>query len=129
MIELSTGFVEQVAAPPLAPVDQPVDVNHLARMTLGDRSLEREVLQLFDRQAGLLLARMRQCAPQVAGAFAHTLKGSALGIGAWRVAGAAEAVELVATAGNAVEVTAAIGRLGAAIDEARIVIADLLRAH
>ncbi len=129
MIELSTGFVEQVAAPPLAPVEQPVDVTHLARMTLGDRSLEREVLQLFDRQAGLLLARMRQSAPKVAGAFAHTLKGSALGIGAWRVAGAAEAVELAAAAGNAAAVNAAIGRLGAAIDEARLVIAELLRAH
>lgn len=128
MIELSTGFVEQVAAPPLAPVDQPVDVNHLARMTLGDRSLEHEVLQLFERQAGLLLARMRQSDPKAAGAFAHTLKGSALGIGAWRVAGAAEAVELAA-ATDAAEANAAIGRLGAAIEEARLVIVELLRAH
>src|ERR1700750_2204878 len=31
-----------------------IDVEHLARMTLGERSLEREVLELFDRQGELL---------------------------------------------------------------------------
>ena len=36
-----------------------LDRSHLARMTFGDRSLEREVLQLFERQAELLVARMR----------------------------------------------------------------------
>ena len=34
-----------------------LDRDHLARMTFGDRSLEREVLQLFDRQSELLLER------------------------------------------------------------------------
>lgn len=129
MIELSTGFVEQVAAPPLAPVEQAIDVDHLTRMTLGERSLEREVLQLFDRQAGMLLARMRQSGCAAAGAFAHTLKGSSRGIGAWRVAEAAQAVELAVTAGQAADVNAAIDRLAVTIDEARRVIADLLRAH
>ena len=62
-------------------------------MTLGERSLEREVLQLFDRQSTLLLARMRAADAGGVGALAHTLKGSARGIGAWRVARAAEAVE------------------------------------
>ena len=50
-------------APSLAPDDRPIDLVHLARMTLGDRSLEREVLQLFDRQSALLIARMRTAAP------------------------------------------------------------------
>ena len=36
-----------------------LDRDHLARMTFGDRSLEREVLHLFDRQSELLLERMR----------------------------------------------------------------------
>ena len=40
-----------------------LDRDHLARMTFGDRSLEREVLQLFDRQAELLLDRMRTSEP------------------------------------------------------------------
>jgi HPt (histidine-containing phosphotransfer) domain-containing protein len=130
MIEFSTGFVDQVAvAPPLVPADQPIDVGHLARMTLGDRSLEREVLQLFDRQAVMLLARMRKTAPNVIAACAHTLKGSSRGIGAWRVASAAEAVELAAAAMNVAEVTAAVDALGVAIDEAKLLIADLLRAN
>ena len=50
-------------APSLAPDDRPIDLVHLARTTLGDRSLEREVLQLFDRQSTLLIARMRTAAP------------------------------------------------------------------
>ncbi len=32
-----------------------IDRGHLSRMTFGDHSLEREVLQLFDRQAELLM--------------------------------------------------------------------------
>ena len=70
-----------------------IDLQHLARMTLGERSLEREVLALFDRQAELLLPRIRKSTQPVAAATAHTLKGSALGIGAFAVARAAEAVE------------------------------------
>jgi HPt (histidine-containing phosphotransfer) domain-containing protein len=113
----------------LAPVEQPIDVNHLARMTLGDASLEREVLQLYDRQATMLLARMRQAAPAVAAACAHTLKGSSTGIGAWRVARMAEAVELAAAAPIAAGFNAAVGKLAIAVDEAKLVIADLLRAN
>ena len=129
MIELSTIAVEQVAAPPLAPVEQAIDLAHFSRMTLGERSLEREILQLFDRQCELLLARMRQCAPSAASSFAHTLKGSSRSIGAWRMGHAAEAVELAAATGNAAEVKAAVECLGQAADEVRLVIAELLRAH
>ena len=53
-------------APSLAPDDRPIDLVHLARTTLGDRSLEREVLQLFDRQSTLLIARMRYAASRAA---------------------------------------------------------------
>jgi HPt (histidine-containing phosphotransfer) domain-containing protein len=129
MIEFSTGIVDQVAvAPPLAPVEQPIDLEHLSHMTLGEQSLEREVLQLFDRQATMLLVRMRQSIPAVVAACAHTLKGSARGIGAWQVACSAEAVELAALAKRP-ELNTALDRLNASIDEARTVIADLLRAH
>jgi hypothetical protein len=54
------------------------------------------------------------------------MKGSARGIGAWRVARAAEAVELAEgtpQSGDALE------RLAAAADEARALIADLLKAN
>ena len=96
-------------------------------MTLGDRGREREVLALFDRQATILVARMRAAPPGSVTSVAHTLKGSARGVGAWRVAAAAEAVER-ASAGEG-DLSAAIGRLTAAADEARAVIAELLRAN
>src|SRR5262245_40434913 len=87
---------KHISAPPLAPGEPVIDRAHLARMTLGDSRLEVEVLALFDRQATLLLARMTGAAPLAIAAFAHTLKGSARGIGMWRVAAAAEALEQAA---------------------------------
>jgi HPt (histidine-containing phosphotransfer) domain-containing protein len=114
-------------APSLAPDDRPIDLVHLARTTLGDRGLEREVLQLFDRQSTLLIARMRAAGPAGVATLAHTLKGSARGIGAWRVARAAEALELAGASGDALG--EALDRLTAASDEACGVIADLLKAN
>ncbi len=67
-----------------------IDEDHLGRMTLGDRRLEREVLELFLRQTTIMLSRIADADPPLAAAAAHTLKGSARGIGAWRVARAAE---------------------------------------
>lgn len=119
--------IDATEAPSLAPDDRPIDLVHLARTTLGDRSLEREVLQLFDRQSTLLIARMRSAAPGGIATLAHTLKGSARGIGAWRVARAAEALELAGT--SASDVGGALDRLAAVSDEARAVIAELLRAN
>jgi HPt (histidine-containing phosphotransfer) domain-containing protein len=127
MIALTTGVIEQTSAPSIAPIEKPIDLVHLQRMTLGDRSLEREVLQLFCRQADMLVARMRTATPAVTAASAHTLKGSARGIGAWRVAAAAEAVERIATVETA-KLPTALSELIAAIDETKIAIAELLRA-
>lgn len=102
----------------------PLDREHLTRMTLGDLALEREVLALFDRQSELLLERIR--AGRVdAGAAAHTLKGSALGIGAFAVARAAAAVEGAGASGRARPVE----QLAAAIAEARAAIAAILAAE
>lgn len=119
-------LAEPVSAPSLAPQAPPIDRDHLSRMTLGERDLEREVLALFDRQADMLLARMRKATPAIAAAAAHTLKGSARGVGAWRVASVAEEVELAA---NAADLTAKVGALSTAVDEAKAAIVDLLRAH
>jgi len=114
-------------APPLAPSDPVIDLAHLARMTLGERELEREVLDLFDRQAGMLLARMACEAPRVVGALAHTLSGSARGIGAWKVAEAATEVERLTGQSGAIALTGAMDRLAAAVSETRVAIAELLR--
>jgi hypothetical protein len=96
-------------------------------MTLGDKSLEAEVLALFERQSGILLARMRQVPSPAAGAFAITLKGSAGGIGAWRVAEAAEAVERAVTGRDPADLVDPLERLARAINETRV-IAELLAA-
>ena len=102
--------------------EEAIDVAHLARMTMGERSLEREVLALFGRQADMLLPRIRQGAPAVAAASVHTLKGSAAGIGAFKVARAAEAVEQA----KDLAATAAIDTLAALLEEAKTEIARLL---
>ena len=105
-----------------------IDTDHLARMTLGERSLEREVLALFDRQAEMLLPRIRRGDRAVAAASAHTLKGSAVGIGAFGVARAAEAVEQAQDSVlRDAAFAAAIDTLAAVLEEAKAEIARLLR--
>jgi HPt (histidine-containing phosphotransfer) domain-containing protein len=113
---------------PSASIERPIDLVHLARMTLGERSLEREVLQLFDRQAMILMERMQAAPVEAVPTLAHTLKGSARAIGAAHVARAAEAVEATDAADQA-DFKRALGLLRAATEEARGFIAELLRAH
>ena len=105
-----------------------LDRDHLARMTFGDRSLEREVLELFERQSELLPERMRASEPAAIATLAHTLKGSAVGIGATRVASAAAEVEATAQAKSG-ESSRAIEELAQAVEEARAAISALIRAH
>ena len=101
-----------------------IDTEHLSRMTLGELSLQREVLALFDRQADMLLPRIRQGAPTMAAASAHTLKGSAVGIGAFKVARAVEQVEQAKDGA----IAAAVDTLAAVLEEAKAEIARLLQA-
>jgi len=101
-----------------------LDRAHLARMTFNDFWLEREILQLFNRQAELLMARMRVSQPPAIATLAHTLKGSAARIGAGRVACAAAATEMAASSAPA-ECSGAIDELAQAVDEVRIEIAAL----
>jgi HPt (histidine-containing phosphotransfer) domain-containing protein len=84
-------------------------------------------LQLFDRQAELLLRRIRVSEPAAVVTLAHTLKGSAAGIGAGRVACAAESAELIASRAPS-ECDRAVDRLAQAVDEARVHIAAILHA-
>ncbi len=124
MLDLQTAA--EVASPTLVP-EQPVDRTHLCRMTLGDHDLEGEVLRLFERQSGMLIARMAAAQPACIKALAHTLDGSARGIGAWRVSQAAQDVERAIADGN--DPMQAIGGLKSATEEALVAIADLLRVH
>src|SRR6266849_2891387 len=84
--------IDWMPSPPLAPDDGPIDIEHLGRMTLGDAALEHEVLAMFSAQAVSLIATLA-ILPADSGALAHTLKGSARAIGAFRVAEAAGRVE------------------------------------
>jgi HPt (histidine-containing phosphotransfer) domain-containing protein len=120
--------VGHAVAPPLAPSAPALDLAHLSRMTLGESALEREVLALFDRQAGMLLARMASEAPRMVAALAHTLAGSASGIGAWKVAEAAAAVERAAAEPGAIALTDVMEQLVAAVAEVHAAIGELSKA-
>ena len=115
------GFLEGHLTAPAAAIDR----EHLTRMTFGEVSLQRELLKLFDRQAMILLARMRN--GNAVAVLAHTLKGSAGGIGAWGVVRAAEAAERAAD-GSPAERGLALDGLALALDEAQAEIASLLAA-
>ena len=123
MVAIAT-LIEGQSLTQTMPPGPAIDTAHLARMTLGERDLEREVLALFDRQANMLLPRIRAGAPALAAASAHTLKGSASSIGAFRVARAAEAVEQASR--ETAAIAAAIDMLAAMLDEAKAEIARLL---
>lgn len=104
-----------------------IDETHLERMTLGDRRLEREVLELFVRQTTIMLGRIVGPDQALAAAAAHTLKGSARGVGAWRVARAAELVESAASGeGDASAMEEAVTELKAASLEASAAIGTRL---
>ena len=109
--------------------ERPIDLVHLARTTLGDPSLEGEMLEAFGSKASMLILRMQQAARSSICAAAQALKGSARGIGAWRIASAAEAVELAAASGAEPELKSAVDRLGVVAEETRAAIAELLHGN
>ena len=111
-------------SPPLAPDDGPIDIEHLQRMTLGDASLEREVLAMFSAQAASLIGKLAAL-PTDAGALAHTLKGSARAIGAFGVADAAGHLEVAVLDGH--DPSEALSELDEAIAQARMAIDAILR--
>jgi HPt (histidine-containing phosphotransfer) domain-containing protein len=128
MVDMTQTGIDAVIAPPLVPADRPIDLVHLSRMTLGDRSLECEVLALFDRQVTMLMERIEAAEPAVAAAAAHTLKGSATGIGAFGVAQAAGQVEEAAVGGDGSVRARRVAALRAAMQDAQAEIRQLLQA-
>ncbi|MGH6678447.1 MAG: Hpt domain-containing protein [Bradyrhizobium sp.] len=102
-------------SPPLQPDPDSIDVAHLRRMTLGDAGLERDVLDCFVTQASRLLVALAAL-PAGAAGLAHTLKGSALAIGAVRVAACAGAAEEAFVKGE--DPSQAIAALHAAVTQA-----------
>jgi HPt (histidine-containing phosphotransfer) domain-containing protein len=116
--------IEWMPSPPLAPDDGPIDIEHLKRMTLGDASLEREVLAMFSAQAAGLIGAL-EASPADAGALAHTLKGSARAIGAFGVADAAGDLEALLQRGG--DPAPVLAELSDAVAQARLAIDAILR--
>ena len=76
-------------------VSAPLDLAHLRRFTVGNRALEREVLQLFSEQAPKTLVSMQLARVEKTWRdAAHTLKGSAFAVGANEIARIAAEAEL-----------------------------------
>lgn len=100
---------------------RPVDLVHLARQSLGDRSLECEILNLFRSQSQLYIDRLAHAKTDEERKMAsHTILGSARGIGAWAVAAEAEKVELSKNS------TKDLSSLRRALDEANAYIGSVL---
>lgn len=108
-----------------------IDLNHLRDMTMSDPALQREVLGLFVVQSGNIMAALAS-SPENAAALAHTLKGSARAIGAFRIADAASLVENTIRSGGDIPKAAAsdvLGTLSREIDLACAEIANILRGQ
>jgi hypothetical protein len=74
-----------------------VDFAHLERYAAGDQALVDEVLALFREQAAIWVKLLDPSGPpEVWRDGAHTLKGAALGVGAFELAKACEAAEQAA---------------------------------
>ncbi len=100
---------------------RPVDLAHLARQTMGDRELEREVLGLFIQQALSVRDMIGHADVRERLLLAHGLKGSARGIGAFAIADCATDIE------RRPDDVSTLNRLGALIDEVRDFIAAINR--
>ncbi|HSO48052.1 MAG TPA: Hpt domain-containing protein [Rhizobiaceae bacterium] len=77
---------------------KPVDLVHLSAQTMGDRALEAEVLRIFLSQAPVWMDALTRTGGNTARReAAHTLKGSARAIGAFRLADLAAEAEMPAS--------------------------------
>jgi len=101
------GYIMAILCKPDEPPDmpsricpssgRPIDLVYLARQTMGDRSVESQMLWLFARQARLCINQL--CSNPRAGRrrerirLVHTLKCSATTVGAFAVSRAAESLE------------------------------------
>lgn len=76
------------------------DQAHFAHMTGHDRALQEEIVEIFRSQAALWSRLLIPDAPTGIWAdAAHTVKGSARGLGLWRLAEACEHAETLGRAG------------------------------
>lgn len=117
------------AAPAPQSDSAPVDLAHLRRYTMGDRSLELEILGLFVDQLPITIGALKSAAGQKQWAMAaHTLKGSARAVGAWSLGTIAERAERLGPLPSEPERGHIIEQLEEAASAARAYIATLAEA-
>ena len=79
--------------------DVPVDLDHLGRYTGGDKSLNAEILRLFDGQISEMVEQLQSILEQRDQKkwrqVTHTIKGAARGVGAFAMGQAAADAEPV----------------------------------
>jgi HPt (histidine-containing phosphotransfer) domain-containing protein len=112
-------------------VATPIDLEHLARYTGGERALNAEILKLFDGQVtdmvGQLNAVIEARDAKRWREIAHTIKGAARGVGAFGMGEAAAAAEPIDPA-NAEKARAAVDALQAEAETVRGFIQKYLAA-
>lgn len=104
--------------------DSPIDLSHLARYTGGDKTLNGEILKLFDGQisdmVGQLLDILDRRDARKWREVTHTIKGAARGVGAFAMGEAAadaEPVDPVSNPDRAVEVIENLRLEGEAVQQ------------
>jgi HPt (histidine-containing phosphotransfer) domain-containing protein len=100
---------------------RPIDLIHLGKQTMGDRSLEEEVLGLFVHQALQVRDQIAAASIDERLRLAHGLKGSAQGVGAFAIADCAADIEKQPHDGQVLQ------RLAALVDEVHDFIAAISR--
>jgi HPt (histidine-containing phosphotransfer) domain-containing protein len=79
-----------------AATGDPIDREFLCRFTGGNTALEREVLELFVEQLPIYLTQMREAGTASDWKHAaHSIKGSAMAVGAHALAAAAQSAERI----------------------------------
>jgi HPt (histidine-containing phosphotransfer) domain-containing protein len=97
---------------------EPIDNAYLARFTCGNAALEREVLELFAAHTPLYVDRLRHAAERrLWKETAHAIKGSALAVGAHRLAALAQLAERLDVEADAAARERAVSAVATAADE------------
>jgi HPt (histidine-containing phosphotransfer) domain-containing protein len=106
----------------------PIDLDHLARYTGGEKAMNAEILKLFDGQISEMVGQLRGVIAARDGRrwkeITHTIKGAARGVGAFAFGDAAAAAEPVDPA-NGERAGQAIARLS----EEAMAVHDFIRRY
>ncbi|MEM7290279.1 MAG: Hpt domain-containing protein [Pseudomonadota bacterium] len=102
-----------------AGTERPIDLVHLSSLTMGDSALESEVLGMFAAQLPTYIAALVKAnSPEAVFHAAHTLKGAAKSMGAFRLSEIAADLEATRVVDQA-QISTEADRVIAYINELR----------